>query len=361
MSLWRWEQFLAPVPSVARVTLGEGNTPIIRSRHLGPALGLTNLHFKLEYTNPTGSYKDRFAAVAVSDMLARGCRTCIATSSGNTGAALAGYCAAAGIRCEIAIVEGAPQGKLRQMLAYGAALFRVRGFGIEPTISQRVMDCLQRLSAAPDAALQISAFHYCPTGMTGVYSIAHEMAAQVEVPWDDVFCMAGSGGLALATAVGFEQALAAGSLSQLPRVHCVQPEGNDTIATPLRTGSPTAVPVTCTSKISGLQVPNIIDGQAALDACRRTRGIGYAVSDAAIYETQRRLAAEEGVFAEPAGATAVAGLLEAVRRGEVRPDAQICCVISGSGFKDPAALEAMTAHVDCPLIDVAALEQRACS
>ena len=108
---------------------GEGNTPLIPSSRIGRMLGVRNLWFKLESCNPSGSYKDRFACAAVSGMRAAGKTRVIATSSGNTGAALAAYCAAAGIECRIAIVETAPDGKLRQMMAYGAHIFRVRGFG----------------------------------------------------------------------------------------------------------------------------------------------------------------------------------------------------------------------------------------
>ena len=95
--LWRYAEWLDPVPESARLTLGEGGTPVVRSRRIGPSVGLKNLFFKLEITNPTGSYKDRFACTAVSDMVAQGKTECIATSSGNTGAALAAYCAVAGI------------------------------------------------------------------------------------------------------------------------------------------------------------------------------------------------------------------------------------------------------------------------
>src|SRR5947209_20033127 len=102
MSIWRWADWLDPVPEHARVTLGEGDTPLVRSEHIGPKAGLRHLYFKLEYASPTGSYKDRFAAAAVSHMKAAGQTRCVATSSGNTGASLAAYCAAAGIECLIA-------------------------------------------------------------------------------------------------------------------------------------------------------------------------------------------------------------------------------------------------------------------
>jgi len=360
--LWRFSQWLDSIPESARLTLGEGDTPVVRSRRLGPSVGLQNLFFKLESTNPSGSYKDRFACAAISDMVARGKTECIATSSGNTGAALAAYCALAGITCEIAIVEKAAEGKLKQMLAYGAKLFRVRGFGIDSRLSEQVVECLKMLSARPQAQMQISAFAYSPVGMSGVKSLSHELAEQsMELDrqkWDHVFCMAGGGGLTLAVAHGFRQLCDTGRLSEMPRVECVQPEGNDTIAGPLRDGRPVAQTVACTSSISGLQVPQIIDGNEVIVACRQSGGTGHLVTDEFIWHTQARLAREEGIFAEPAGSTAVAGALQAAREGLLDPTANIVCLITGSAFKDPPSLDAMVKHTSAPLIELADLERR---
>lgn len=356
--LWRFAEWLDPVPEAARLTLGEGNTPIVRSRRLGPSVGLKNLFFKLEITNPTGSYKDRFACAAVSDMVAHGKTECIATSSGNTGASLAAYCAVAGISCEIAIVEGAPEGKLRQMLAYGAKLYRIRGFGIDNKISDRVIECLQQLSSRPSAQRQISAFALSPVGMSGVKTIGLELAEQGPEPWDHIFCMAGGGGLVLAVALAYEQLLAAGCVRQLPRVECVQPTGNNTISGPLRAGLEVAQAIQCTSKISGLQVPSVIDGNEVIAACRRNGGTGHLVDDDFVWQTQARLARDEGIFAEPAGSTAVAGALQAAKEGLIDPSAHVVCMVTGSAFKDPASLEAMVRHTSAPLIDLADLERR---
>jgi threonine synthase len=358
MSIWKYAQWLTPVPKECQITLGEAETPVLRSRRIGPSVGLKNLFFKLETTNPSGSYKDRFAVTAIADMLAHGKNRIIATSSGNTGAALAAYSAAAGISCEIYIVEGAPQGKLKQMLAYGAKLYRVKEFGISSDVSQRVVNQLKILGSQPDAQMQISAFIYSPAGMTGVYSMGHELAEQGEEPWDHVFCMAGGGGLVQATAAGFEQALAAGKIKRLPRVECVQPEGNDTMAGDLRAGRDHCHAITCTTKISGLQVPTVVDGDAVIAACKRNGGTGHLVSDKLIWETQKRLSLEEGIFAEPAGSAAVAGAIQAARNGEIDPKAYVVCPITGSAFKDPASMDEMIKDVSCPLIDVTDLEKR---
>lgn len=261
---------IGSVPQHARVTLGEGDTPLIRSRKIGPAAGLSNLYFKLEHGNPSGSYKDRFAFTAVSHMVAQGKTRCIATSSGNTGAALAAYCAAAGIECHIAIVEGAPLGKLKQMLAYGARIARVRGFGTDPDITLDVLHRLQTLASRPDSALQVSAFVYSPAGMSGVQTVSFELAEQSSESIDHVFCPAGGGGLCVAAARGFQQLVESGQLHRCPAVECVQPEGNNTIAGPLRDGQLKAQSVNCTTHVSGLQVASVIDGDLAVTECRAT-------------------------------------------------------------------------------------------
>ncbi|MBL8851247.1 MAG: pyridoxal-phosphate dependent enzyme [Planctomycetaceae bacterium] len=355
MSIWRFADLIAPVPAEARVSLGEGSTPLIRSRRIGPAAGLNNLYFKLETSNPAGSYKDRFACVAISDMCARRKTRVIATSSGNAGAALAAYSAAAGIECHIAVAETAPDSKLRQMLAYGAQIFRIRGFGLDPDLSERAFDQLRRIASRADSALHISAYTFSPVGMTGVQTIGYELAEQLP-ELDQVYAPAGSGGLCIALARAYAQLLDRGLLAKRPAIEVVQPVGNDTIATPLATGAERARNVVVETKISGLQVPNVIDGHQALAECRATGGSGHAVPDELIWETQRQLARDEGVFAEPAGAAALAAVLQAASRGQLRPDARIACVVTGTGFKDESAVARMIGDATAPMIEISDLE-----
>lgn len=351
MSLWHYADRIVPVPPEMRVSLGEGLTPLVPAQRLGARLGLEHLFFKLEYISPTGSYKDRFAAAAVSHMLAQGQRLCLATSSGNTGASLAAYCAVAGIRCVIALVETAAQEKVQQMLAYGATLHRVRGFGIDPEISQQVYDLVRQRAARPDAAMQVSAYHYSPAGMTGVETIAHELA-DLDLPIGHVFCPAGGGGLVLATARGFARR------GLHVAVECVQPVGNDTIASVLRSGGNEARVVTCTTKLSGLQVPTVIDGNEVIQACRACGGNGHVVTDEEVWHVQQLMAREEGIFSEPAGALSVAGALRAAACGELRHDAVVVCVVTASGFKDRGALERMTKGREAKLIDAQGFAER---
>ena len=354
MSVWQFADWIAAVPPAHRLMRGEGHTPLVRSCRLAPAIGADRLFLKLESSNPTGSYKDRFAAVEISALLAAGKTRCVGTSSGNTGAALAAYCAAAGIACELAIVEAAPAAKLAQMLAYGAKLKRVRGFGLDAAISRNAFSRLEELGAHPQASLVISAFHYSPIGMTGVETISYELDQQLSASAqaiDHVFVPAGGGGLALAIARGFQRLAALRPGCRFPAVHVVQPEGNDTIAGPLRMGMSQAREVNCTSAISGLQVPSVIDGDALVAACRASGGTGHVVTDDDVRLAQSQLARQEGLFAEPAGAVALAGAMQAIRNREVEPHATIVCIVTGSGFKDAASLSVMTRDCPCPLVE----------
>ena len=357
MSIWRYADLLHPVPAQVQFSLGEGGTPVVRSHRIGNAIGLPNLYFKLESCNPTGSYKDRFAAAAISQMRATGKRRCVATSSGNAGSALAGYCAAAGLTCEVAIVEEAPQGKLLQMLSYGAKLFRIRGFGIDSEITGRAVKAVVRRGSAPDASLQISAFKYSPAAMTGVQTISYELAEQIDRPIDHVFCPAGGGGLTQAVAQGFVELVQRGKLKVSPKIECVQPAGNDTIATPLRAGDELSRIVNCTTAVSGLQVPTIVDGHDVIRLCRASGGTGHIAADERVWEVQARMAREEGIFTEPAGAVALTGVLDAFEKGLIASDACVVCLVTGSAFKDPPSIQRMTVGTTNPLVELADFEK----
>jgi len=336
--MWQFDDLLNPVAEKFRVSLGEGNTPLVKSKAIGPSMGLKNLYFKMENLNPSGSYKDRFASAFISHMKSRGQNLCIATSSGNTGAALSAYSAAAGIQCVLIIVDGAPVPKIRQMQLYGATTIMIEGFGKNTEVTKSVFDQLNELTTSLGVPLPVSAFLYCPEGMQGVQTIVYELMQEIDV--DHVFSPAGGGGLTLALARGANIYAEKNSLSKKPSVHCVQPEGNDTIATSLRNGSQHAAVIPgSTTKISGLQVPNILDGNEVIRECRALGGSGYAVTDKAVFELQKRLAQQEGIFSEPAGAVALAGLAAAVELNEVKPEDNIVCLITGSGFKDMQSVE----------------------
>jgi threonine synthase len=335
-SIWKYSNLLPPIPAQYHVNLGEGNTPLVKSRTIGPELGLPELYFKLENLNPTGSYKDRFAAVFVSFLLSKNQSLCIATSSGNTGAALSAYCAAAGVKCFITVVDGAPLSKMKQMQLYGASIKMINGFGKDSTITSEVFNMLSKFVSERNIPLPISAYCYCELGMLGIQTIAYEIIDDLK-ELTHIFSPAGGGGLTLAMAKGV---LAYQYEGKAPKVHCVQPFGNNTIAGPLRDMKNTANNLqNSNTRISGLQVPTVLDGNEVIDACRNVGGNGYLVDDADVFASQKQLAQKEGIFCEPAGAVSLAGLLVALRKKEVKLEDRVVCLVTGSGFKDMESIE----------------------
>ncbi len=352
VSLWRFiDRFVGPEERHI-VSLGEGDTPLVPSVRIGPALGLKRLHFKLDSMLPTGSYKDRWACAAVSWMRQNGQTTAVGTSSGNAGAALSAYCARAGLRCELAIVTEAPEGKLIQMLAHGAHLTRIVDFGSDPEVNERVAAGLARQAERPEVLLAISAYRFNPEAMGAVQSIGYELAEQLDGRVGHVFCQTGGGGLALAVCRAFEQMHASGEIDSVPRVHCVQPAGCPTTAGPIREGLDHAVPCQSTTTVSGLQMGSINDGHDVVRAVRACGGSGQLPTDEEVYLAQRRLAAEEGIFAEPAGATATAGVARAVDEGLLGAEDVVVALVTGVGFKDPASVEGMIAERQVALMTI---------
>ena len=315
------------------VTLGEGHTPLVGSARIGPALGLTRLYFKLEQTNPSGSYKDRFVAAEVAHVLASGAKGCLATSSGNTGSSLAAYCARYNLPCVIVVGSNTPAGKLTQMQAHGARVIRVADFLTSPSVAKMAFGYLAEIAAELHFSLVVSAYRYCPIGMAGVESIARELIEQCPPPIHHVFVPVGGGGLFTAVCRGFEKASGA-----KPFIHCVQPAGCPTVVEAYETGADSIKSVESTTRISGLSVPFDIDASLALSHLRKSGGRGIRVSDEEVFEAQQAMLSQEGIYTEPAGATALAGLLRAFRAGFVEPDETMVCLVTGHGFKDPDSI-----------------------
>jgi threonine synthase len=320
-------------------TLGEGNTPLVASARIGPRLGAGRLFFKLENCNPSGSYKDRFVAAEVSQLLQQGARACVATSSGNTGSSLASYGARYGLLCLILVNEDAPAGKLAQMQAHGAQVIRIAEFTKDPDVTSQVFAHLQVFSAEHSTPLVVSAYRYCPAGMRGVESIAQELD---KAPVEHVFTPVGGGGLYSAVVQGFQ------NLGRVPRVHAVQPAGCSTVVASFERGDSAIRSVVSATRISGLSVPFDIDGGLALKLLRECGGHGFACSDEQIFEAQRWMLEQEGIYCEPAGAAALAGWIQALDRRIVQPDETCVCLVTGHGFKDPESIAgAAMRHPDC--------------
>lgn len=332
--LEKYKKFL-PLKEIAQIeSLGEGNTPLVKSGNLNES---GNLFFKMEQLNPTGSFKDRFASIETALMKNAGIKTFIATSSGNTGAALAAYAAKHGLNCLLFVNEITPVSKLEQMLIYGAKVFRVKDFGVTNELSAPIFQRLRELAEESKTRLVISAYKYSPEGMEGVKTIAYEIFEQLGKVPDHVFIPVGGGGLLSGIRRGFEDLKSRNFINKLPRLNAVQPELNDTMVTPLSENSEKAREVQTTTSISGLAVQVDLDATMALQSVKSSGGFGITVSDEDIYNAQRQLSVKEGIYVEPAGAASVAGYLKAVSQNLVRKDEKSVCVLTGHGLKDAAS------------------------
>jgi len=332
--LEKYKEFL-PLKEIARIeSLGEGDTPLVRSRNFDKS---GNLFLKMEQLNPTGSFKDRFAAVETALMKDAGIKTFIATSSGNTGAALSAYAAMHGLKCLLFVNEITPASKLSQMLVYGAKIFRVKDFGVTNELSAPIFQRLVELAEESKTRLVISAYKHSPDGMEGVKTIAYELVEQLDGTPDHVFVPVGGGGLLSAIRRGFQDLKDSGVIDKLPRINAVQPELNDTVVTPLVEKQESAREVRTTTSISGLAVQVDLDATRALHSVKATGGFGVVVMDEEIYDARRRLAEKEGIYVEPAGAASVAGYLKAVSQGLLGKDERSVCILTGHGLKDSSA------------------------
>lgn len=321
--------------------LGEGNTALVRSLSISDELRLPQLFFKSEHLNPTGSFKDRFAAVEVALMQQVGIKSCLATSSGNTGSALAAYTARHGIQCHIFVNEVTPANKLTQMAIYGAQLYRVRDFGVSARPSRAIFERIRELAAECQTRLVVSAYEYSPGGMEGVKTIAYELLEQLgDVP-DIIFVPVGGGGLLTAVARGFADLKTRRAISRIPRLVAVQPELNDTIVSPFWRGESKAQPIesSASTTVSGLAVQVDIDATRALQAVRASQGWAEVVSDLDCVSAREKLSRTEGIYVEAAGAAAVAGLLAARGHGRVKAEDKVVCLLTGHGFKDTSSDE----------------------
>ncbi len=308
-----------------------GATPLLAAPRLRQALGMDRLWLKDDTRNPSGSTKDRASQLVVAKAVEHGADTVAAASTGNAATALAAVAAAAGLRAVVFVPAGAPPAKLIQMLSYGAEVLPVDG----------TYDDAFELSLAACSAFgwinRNTAFN--PFTIEGKKTAALEIASAMapETP-DAVIVTAGDGVITAGLAKGFADLEAAGLIARRPRLIVVQPEGTAAIATALRSGSETIVPVPGAASVAdSLTVSAPRNALLCLREVRASGGAGVIVSDRAILASIPRLASLSGVFAEPAAAAALAGLETALAEGLVDRNERTVLMVTGSGLKDVAA------------------------
>ncbi|MBK5248167.1 MAG: pyridoxal-phosphate dependent enzyme [Actinomycetales bacterium] len=307
-------------PVDARVTMGEGRTPMVALSVLAERWGLGGLWAKAEYLNPTGSYKDRIAAASMTLALREGRRGWIATSSGNGGAAMSAYGVRAGLPGVLLVLADAPAEKLASIAPYGVLQLSMDRIGPD------VMAHLGQVAGAEGMLLTITAHAHNPRGMRGADGIGEEIADHGRAT--HVYVPTGGGGLLVATARGLRTG------GHDAAVVVAQPAGCAPIARAVAGEIPEPRIDEWSTKISGLQLPVPPDGALALDAVTASGGWGAAVRDEDAWSAQDLLARTEGIFVEPASALALAAVRQDVDAGRLGRQDEPCVVLTGHGLKD---------------------------
>ena len=325
--LARYARYLPLTADTPMLTMGEGDTPLVRSRHIGPELGMPDLYFKLEGCNPTGSFKDRGMVVAVAKAVEAGHRTILCASTGNTSASAAAYGAAVGIQTVVLVPKGEiAEGKLSQAIAYGARIMTITGS------FDQALSIVRELAQGYELSLVNSVN---PHRIEGQKTAAFEIVDELGDAPDLLFIPVGNAGNITAYWRGFREYHDLGKARRLPRMMGFEAEG----AAPIARGAPVASPQTIASAI---RIGNPANWAGAVEARDQSRGNIGAVSDQEILEAYQMLARREGIFCEPASAASLAGLIKTIREGADLGGSSAVCIITGHGLKDPAMVKEFT-------------------
>jgi len=336
-SIWRyWE--LLPIDNRSAVPpLRVGWTPFYSAKRLGKELMLHHLWLKDDGLNPTGSLKDRASAVVVAKAKELGVEVITAASSGNAGAALAGLSASGHIPAVVFVPHTAPEAKVAQLLIYGARVFLVKG-----TYDQAFE---LSLAASKKFGWYSRNTGYNPYTVEGKKTASLEICEHLALikskgstsAWrapDRIFVPVGDGNIITGIWKGMRDLQALGWIEKMPKLMGVQAEGAAACYNAWKEGTETITPVEAHTISDSISVGLPRDGTRAVRAVRETQGAYLTVTDEEVLEAMRKLAREEGVFAEPAGATGYAGLAKAVRENLVDQDEDIVVLVTGNGLKD---------------------------
>lgn len=314
-----------------------GDTPTYAPKRLAAKLGLRRLWVKDESGNPSASFKDRASALLVARAAEIDAEVIVTASTGNAGAALAGMAAAVGQKAVIFAPKTAPPAKIAQLLIFGSRVLLVDG-NYDDAVALSVQ-------AAEAFGWYCRNTGYNPFTAEGKKTAALEiweqvlLAEQLDRPLC-VFVSVGDGNIISGVHKGFRDLEALGWLTQMPRIFGVQSEGSAAIANALEAGSEDIQPVSASTLADSISVDMPSDGLRALRAATQTGGAYVKVRDAQILAAIAELG-PVGIFAEPAGATAYAGVVKALEDGLITPDDPVLVLVTGSGLKDvKAAMQA---------------------
>lgn len=322
-----YAKYLPVTDKTPKLTLHEGNTPLIHFPHISEELGI-ELYGKFEGLNPTGSFKDRGMVMAVAKAKEEGSQSVICASTGNTSAAAAAYAAKAGMRAIVVIPEGkVAMGKLAQAVMYGAEIVQIAGNFDD------ALKMVQRISEEYPVTLVNSVNPY---RLEGQKTAAFEIIEQLGGVAPDILAIpVGNAGNISAYWKGFKQFHEEKNVA-LPKIYGFEAEG----AAAITKGEPITTPETIATAI---RIGNPASWQLAEQARDESGGIITSVTDAEITDAFRALPRKEGIFAEPGSCASIAGVYQQVKTGAIPQGGKVVAVLTGNGLKDPqTAMEQIT-------------------
>lgn len=322
--MWRYHELLPLKDMSYRVTLGEGGTPLIHAENLGTMLGLKYLYFKDERQGPTGSFKDRQAAVAISVMHELGITEAAVASTGNVAIAYSAYAAKVGIKLWAFLPDLVPSDKVREIALYGTEVVNVTGnYDQTKVVASRFA---QSQGIHYDRGIKSIA------AMESMKTLAYEIAEDLGWRSPDWFIQGVSGGMGpIGVAKGFEELIALGLADKVPALGIVQSEGCSPMVDAFNNGMSVAVPVeNPTTIIATLSTGNPGRAYQLLYELMNTYGgAAEKASDDEAFDITRVLARSDGISVEPATAVALAGLIRMVRKGIIKSDEVVVFNCSG--------------------------------
>jgi threonine synthase len=324
--VWKYFEFLPVSSKMNIVSLGEGGTFLHKCERLAKYIGLQNLYLKDETTNPTGAFIDRGTTVEVSKLKEFGFKSVCCGTTGNLAASLVAYSARAGLKCKVFLPQRVDVGKFYQIIAYGDDVEIVKDH--EEAIEKATQESNISHLVMPNN----------PYFLEGKKTTGYEICEQLN--WtlpDKIIVPMGSGGLLSMIWKGINELYQTGFLkNRKVKLSGTQADGCAPIVETFKKGSEEIIPADRISTIAiDIAVKEPSCGQMALRAIRESKGAAISVSDREIVDAVSLLAKLEGIFAEPASATTLAGLKKLVEEGEIDPSERVVCVITGIGLKYP--------------------------
>lgn len=304
LGIWRFSDRLPPVPEEFRVTLGEGDTPLIKLRGL-------DIWVKVDYVNPTGSFKDRGVAYLTSRLLEEGVKRVVIDSSGNAAVSTAAYCSRAGIGHLAVMPSYSHREKKAEVLWHGSRIVEAPDRDSARIYARRI---------AEELGIRYIGFALEPDAIPGFETVVYEI--EEEIHPDAIFIPTGSATNLVAIGRAYLKLEEQGEIEGLPQLHCVQ----SAACAPIAGEFVDYTPIDSTLA-EGVIVPHTERKEEAVRLIEETGGTGWVVDDDEVYRALELLALN-GVYASPTGAVAVAGALKAGLRGR-----RIVCIVTGSGLK----------------------------